>query len=581
MATLKLALAQMNAVVGDLSGNAERAISLIFEAEAAHCDVIVFPELALTGYPPEDLLHKRAFLEAAREAADQVIAATKRCLVVIGTVEEIDDARLVGSTRDSRSSAAGTMPLLANAALVASNGQLHGIVRKQLLPTYGVFDEQRWFQPGLAAPLLFNVSGTSVGVVICEDLWANDGPGLELSQAGAKVILSLNASPFARGRLAERMAMVERRQVETGCTIGYVNLVGGQDELVFDGGSFVMNASGTVASADQFDETLLIVDAEVESSSAGLPVVAQAAESHPSAISAPSTPLSEEAQVWNALVLGVRDYFQKNGFNDAVIALSGGIDSSIVAAIAVDALGASKVHGVTMPSRYSSEGATTDAVDLANRLGIDCHEIAIEPAHQAFSSMLRPRLGGDPVGLTDENLQSRIRGLTMMAWSNALGDLVLTTGNKSETAVGYSTLYGDTAGAFAVIKDVVKTLVYSLCRYRNDLAASRGEIPPIPESVLDKPPSAELRPDQRDDQSLPPYDILDRVIEAYVENDLTAPEIVDLGFDAEMVNRVVSLIDNAEYKRRQSPLGPRITEKAFGRDRRVPITNRFRPRAAT
>ena len=581
MATLKLALAQMNAIVGDLSGNADRAISFIHEAEASGCDLLVFPELALTGYPPEDLLHKRAFLQAARDAASRVIAASKRCLVVIGTVEEIADARLVGSTRDSRSSAAGTMPLLANAALVASGGQLHHIVRKQLLPTYGVFDEQRWFQPGVEDPLLVNVAGTSIGIVICEDLWADNGPGLQLADAGAKVIVSLNASPFAKGRLADRLSMVERRQVETNCTIAYVNVVGGQDELVFDGGSFVMGSDGLVASAAQFDEALLIVDVEAEDSSLGLAVVPPPVANRASTVGVVAGVASEQGQVWNALVLGVRDYFQKNGFNDAVIALSGGVDSSIVAAIAVDALGASKVHGVMLPSRYSSEGSISDAVDLAARLGIDCHEIAIEPAHQAFSAMLRPRLGGDPVGLTDENLQSRIRGLTMMAWSNALGDLVLTTGNKSETAVGYSTLYGDTAGAFAVIKDVVKTLVYSLCRYRNDLAIERGEVPPIPASVLDKPPSAELRPDQRDDQSLPPYDILDRVIEAYVEQDLTAPEIVDLGFDAAMVNRVVSLIDGAEYKRRQSPLGPRITDKAFGRDRRVPITNRFRPRAAT
>ena len=581
MVTVKLALAQMNAVVGDLSGNADSAIALIEAAEASQCDVLVFPELALTGYPPEDLLHKRAFLQACREAERRVVAASKRCLIVLGTVEEIDDASLVGSTRDSRSSAAGTMPLLANCALVASQGELRGVVRKQLLPTYGVFDEQRWFQPGHKDPVLFNVAGTAVGVVICEDLWADDGPGLSLSQQGAKVILSLNASPFARGRLTDRMAMIERRQAETGCTIAYVNLIGGQDELVFDGGSFVMGAKGVIASAVQFQETLLIVDADVEPSPLGTMVVKRQKHSATPTVSSIATVDSDEAQVWNALVLGVRDYFGKNNFSDAVIALSGGVDSSIVAALAVDALGPAKVHGVTLPSRYSSVGATSDAVDLATRLGIDCHEIAIEPAHLAFSAMLRPRLGGDPQGLTDENLQSRIRGLTMMAWSNALGDLVLTTGNKSETAVGYSTLYGDTAGAFAVIKDVVKTLVYSLCRYRNALAQERGEVSPIPEAVLVKPPSAELRPDQRDDQSLPPYEILDRVIEAYVENDLTAPEIVGLGFDPEMVNRVVALIDGAEYKRRQSPLGPRITEKAFGRDRRVPITNRFHPRAAT
>jgi NAD+ synthase (glutamine-hydrolysing) len=569
----------MNAVVGDLAGNADRAISAIRDADEGNCDVLVFPELFLTGYPPEDLLHKRAFLRAANDAAERVIAATTRCLVVIGAVEEIDDPRLVGSTRDSRASAAGSTPLLANAALVASGGTLHATVRKQLLPTYGVFDEQRWFQPGLDAPKLFHVGNTTLGVVICEDLWADGGPGRALSDAGAHVIVSLNASPFAKGRLAERMAMVERRQRETGCTLCYVNLVGGQDELVFDGGSFAFGPDGLLASSVQFNEVIDVVDLDVGASTLGMDIGQLALPERPERAAHFAEPASDVAQVWNALVLGVHDYFDKNGFNDAVIALSGGVDSSIVAAIAVDALGAQRVHGVMLPSRYSSEGSVTDAVDLANRLGIDCHEIAIEPAHQAFSAMLRTRLGHEPTGLVDENLQSRIRGLTMMGWSNALGDLVLTTGNKSETAVGYSTLYGDTAGAFAVIKDVAKTLVYDLCRYRNDLATSRGETPPIPTSVLEKPPSAELRPDQRDDQSLPPYEILDRIIEAYVEHDLTAPEIEALGFDAETVNKVVGLIDAAEYKRRQSPLGPRITEKAFGRDRRVPITNRFRPRA--
>ncbi len=578
MVTVNLAVAQMNSVVGDLAGNADRAIAAIIRAEAEGCDLLIFPELAITGYPPEDLLHKRAFLHDAGVALKRVVAATGRCLVAIGTVEDVADPTLVGVTRDSRSSAAGSAPMLANTAVLASGGKHHFSIRKQLLPTYGVFDEQRWFQPGLADPVVVDVCGTGIGVVICEDLWAENGPGKALADAGASLIVSLNASPFALGRREERAAMVERRVAETGCTICYGNLVGGQDELVFDGGSFVMDASGILASAVQFDEELFMVSLDLPAAPVGKRLVEPTAvhQAHEPRVAAP---MGGHEQIWEALVLGVRDYFEKNGFNDAVIALSGGVDSSIVATIAVDALGPDRVHGVTLPSRYSSDGATVDAHDLASRLGISCHDIAIEPAHLAFAQMLSPRLGAVPTGLTDENLQSRIRGLTMMAWSNALGHLVLTTGNKSETAVGYSTLYGDTAGAFAVIKDVAKTLVYELCQYRNDRAQAAGETVPIPQTVLTKAPSAELRPDQRDDQSLPPYDVLDRVIAAYVEQDLTAPEIVQLGFDAEMVNRVVALIDASEYKRRQSPLGPRITTKAFGRDRRVPITNAYQPKA--
>ena len=577
MSTVRLAAAQINTVVGDLDGNVERVLALLKQAEEQDYDVLLFPELTLTGYPPEDLLLKPTFIQDAERALQRVAAASGRCLAVVGSVEAVADPTLVGVTRDSRASAGARESLLANVAVMVQGGEIRGVVRKQLLPTYGVFDEQRWFSPGHSEPLVVEVCGTGLGIAVCEDLWASGGPAQALATAGASVICSINASPFARGRRDEREAMVAERVRETGCSIVYVNLVGGQDELIFDGGSFAVTPTGIVARSSQFVEDVLVVDLELPSRPVG-PVLVPAL-SERKAIPNPGLAdlRSPMAEVWDALVLGVRDYFEKNGFKSAGIALSGGIDSSIVAAIAVDALGASRVHGIALPSRYSSEGSTVDAYDLANRLAISCSTIPIEPAHTAFAQMLRPALQGEPEGLTDENLQSRIRGLTMMAWSNATGDLVLTTGNKSETAVGYSTLYGDTAGAFAVIKDVVKTLVYELCQYRNAIAASSAEIPPIPEAVLSKPPSAERRPDQRDDQSLPPYEILDRIIEAYVEDDLTAPEIVALGFDEATVNRMVELIDRSEYKRRQSPLGPRVTSKAFGRDRRIPITNRYRP----
>jgi NAD+ synthase (glutamine-hydrolysing) len=424
---------------------------------------------------------------------------------------------------------------------------------------------------------------------VCEDVWFDGGPVAHEGRAGADVVVNINASPYNRGRHNERLAMLRGRVAEAGCAVAYVNQVGGQDELVFDGDSLVVAADGTLlASGRQFEADLVLVDLPVglhrpHAVTELLPrlVVTEPRSGARPALPepAPRPPLSDHAEVYAALVLGTHDYLAKNGFGEAVIGLSGGIDSSLVAAIAVDALGAERVHGVSMPSRYSSEGSVKDAEALAERLGIDLKVVPIEEAHVAFASMLSPVLGREPFGLTDENLQSRLRGVLLMAVSNAKDWIVLTTGNKSEMATGYSTLYGDSAGGFAVIKDVPKTLVYDLCRYRNTQAVLEGLPGPIPDSVLDKPPSAELRPDQRDDQSLPPYEELDPVLQGYVERDRTAADLVAEGFDPAVVDRVVRLVDNAEYKRRQSPPGVRITTKAFGKDRRMPITNHYRSSA--
>jgi NAD+ synthase (glutamine-hydrolysing) len=572
MPFLRLAAAQLNTVVGDLSGNVERVLRAVSAAEAAGADICVAPELAIPGYPPEDLLLKPGFVADNVAALEKVAAATRRCAVVVGYV-----------------GAAPGGDGLANAAAVCAGGRVVGVYRKRCLPNYGVFDEQRWFVPGEGPPTLFGVAGAWVGVSICEDVWFDDGPVAHAGRAGADVVVNLNASPYNRGRHAERLALLRARVAEAGCAVAYVNQVGGQDELVFDGDSLVVAADGTlVASGEQFAEDLVLIDLPVGphrplgvSELVPRITVSEPGPSTrvPLAAAAPRQPLEDHAEVYAALVLGTRDYLGKNGFSEAVIGLSGGIDSSLVAAIAVDALGSKRVHGISMPSRYSSEGSRLDAEVLAERLGIDLKVVPIEEAHLAFASMLAPVLGREPFGLTDENLQSRLRGVLLMAVSNAKGWIVLTTGNKSEMATGYSTLYGDSAGGFAVIKDVPKTLVYELCRHRNTQAVLEGLPGPIPDSVLDKPPSAELRPDQRDDQSLPPYEDLDPVLQDYVERDRTAAELVEDGVDPDLVDRVVRLVDGAEYKRRQMPPGVRITTKAFGKDRRMPITNRYRSSA--
>jgi len=566
---VRVALCQVNAVVGDLDGNVERVLAALDEAEDSDCDIAVFPELVLCGYPPEDLLLRPGFVEDNQRALERVAARTGRCAAAVGFVDVSRD--------------------LHNAAAICVEGRVAGTYHKRLLPNYSVFDEQRYFVPGRGSPVLFEVAGVRVGVSVCEDAWDPAGPIAAQAAGGAQLMVNLNASPFYAGRVHERERMLATRAADASCPLVYVNLVGGQDELVFDGASCVVDAEGrVVARAPQFEEATLVVDVEVapvyrkrlldprgRAQSEPLPIipVSQEPRERPPLTDAPTcmAPCEPVHEVYEALVLGTRDYIRKNGFGDVVIGLSGGVDSSLVAAIAVDALGAERVHGVAMPSRFSSEGSESDATALADRLGVDLRTIPIEPAHAAFLQMLAPSLGERPPNLTEENLQSRIRGVVLMALSNEFGWLVLTTGNKSEVAVGYSTLYGDTAGGFAVIKDVPKTLVYELCRDRNRRAGQEL----IPEAVLTKPPSAELRPDQRDDQSLPDYDVLDPILEAYVEGDRTRGELDRAGCDPDLVRRIAGLVDRAEYKRRQSPPGVRVSRKAFGKDRRLPITNRY------
>jgi len=587
---LRVAAAQLDTVVGDLVGNVDRVVSVLRRAESAGADLCVFPELAVTGYPPEDLLLKPGFVADNVAALGDVAAASAGCVAVVGFVEPLGRAGREGGARGGAGGGDDAFPghqRLANAAALCAGGEVLGVYRKQLLPNYGVFDEQRWFTPGAALPTLYHVGGIPVGVSICEDAWAEGGPVAALGRAGAELVVNLNASPYSRGRRRERLAMLADRVAEAGCPIVYVNQVGGQDELVFDGASLVVGADGTLLAAGaQFAEDLVVVDVPVTprdvraGAGSGVARVAPAPGSSRPAPGRlfPPVPaaLGEDAEVYEALVLGTRDYLGKNGFTDAVVGLSGGIDSALVVTVAVDAIGPAHVHALSMPSRYSSRGSRTDATCLSERLGIDMQVVPIEAAHVAVAELLGPVLGGLPGGLTDENLQSRLRGLLLMAVSNATGSIVLTTGNKSEMATGYSTLYGDSAGGFAVIKDVSKTLVYDLCRYRNERARAEGETELIPAAILEKPPSAELRPGQRDDQSLPPYDLLDPILEAYVEQDRTAADLVAGGFDPDVVDRVVRLVDGAEYKRRQMPPGVRISAKAFGKDRRMPITNHYR-----
>jgi len=571
MSSIRVAACQLNTVVGDLLGNVERILDALTKATDAGADVAVFPELAVTGYPPEDLLLKPRFIADNLAALQQVAVATTECVAVVGFVDRALD--------------------LYNAAAVCHRGQVVGRYYKRILPNYGVFDEQRYFSPGDSATTLYRIAGVKVGVSICEDAWSPSGPISEQAAGGAEIMLNLNASPFFAGKLRVRERMLATRAADASVPLVYVNSVGGQDELVFDGASLVFDADGHVtAAATQFTESVMIVDVDVRpnfrkrlldprgrAGATALPVVplsdeASSQRSVTLVAASQPPPLDPMAEIYNALVLGTADYVRKNGFTDVVLGLSGGVDSSFVATVAVDALGAEHVHGIAMPSRYSGPASITDAKDLADNLGLDLQVVPIEPAHAALHNMLEPPFARHVQGLTDENLQSRIRGLTLMALSNELGWLVLTTGNKSELAVGYSTLYGDTAGGFAVIKDVAKTTVYELCRWRN----TQGSVPVIPETVITKAPSAELRPEQRDDQTLPPYDVLDAILEAYVEDDRTAGEIETMGFESALVRRIVQLVDRSEYKRRQSPIGVRVTPKAFGKDRRVPITNLYR-----
>ena len=578
----------MNAVVGGFAQNVETMGRFRTQAASAGADLVVSPELALTGYPPEDLLLKEGFIEATRVALIEMALLQNVPPVLVGTVvsEGLGGLELAPSSdgRDVTRPALFEAGLahIANALVALGDDGVVATATKRLLPNYDVFDELRYFHPGVGAHTILNVKGIAVGLLICEDVWTSNGPALELARQGATMLVVANASPYARGRREEREAMLRERALETNCPIAYVNLVGGQDELVFDGQSMVVNASGdVVARARAFSEELLVCDIDARASNVGVVLDTNYARDEDRLtalhVNRVAEPPSEVAEIYEALVMGTRDYLRKNGFRSAILGLSGGIDSSLVATIAVDAVGARAVHGFAMPSRYSSEHSVADALELATRLDIELTTLRIEAAHQAFETILAEVLDGGPVGLTDENLQSRISGVLLMAISNATGSIVLTTGNKSEMATGYSTLYGDSAGGFAVIKDVPKTLVYELCRYRNEVAANDGEPEPIPLSVLVKAPSAELRPDQRDDQSLPPYEELDPLLELYVEDDATAEEMIREGHDPALVLKITRLVDRSEYKRRQMPPGVRISKKAFGRDRRMPITNAFRP----
>jgi NAD+ synthase (glutamine-hydrolysing) len=571
MSRVRIAAAQLNTVVGDLDGNASRIFEVYEAAAAAGADLVVFPELTITGYPPEDLLLRPAFVAQAAEVLEKLAARTGSTAAIVGFPE---------AGRD-----------LSNAAAVLAHGRVQGVYRKHLLPNYAVFDEQRYFVPGDDYGPLFVIAGVRVSVSICEDAWSPTGPIAHQAAGGAELAINLNASPYYAGRLHERETMLATRAADASIPVVYANLVGGQDELVFDGGSLVVDAAGElVARAKQFEEDLLIVDLDVRATfrkrmldprgrgrAKSLPEVL-VTEAH---LAAPVGPDRAPArlepvyapvrEVYEALVLGTRDYVRKNGFANVHIGLSGGVDSAIVAMIAVDALGAEHVTGVLMPSRFSSEHSVSDAEAIAANLGIATLTVPIEPAHAAFESMLADVLASGPPGLAEENVQSRIRGNVLMTISNKLGSLVLTTGNKSEMATGYATLYGDMVGGFAVIKDVPKTLVYALCAERNERAGREL----IPVNVLTKPPSAELRPDQKDTDSLPDYDELDPILEGYVEGDLAVTDLIDQGLDAVVVRRITALVDRNEYKRRQAPPGVRVSPKAFGKDRRLPITNRW------
>ena len=545
---LTVGLSQLNPLVGDLLGNEGKILADYAKAQAAGCDVVVYPELTITGYPPEDLLLKKAFVRDNELAVQRIAARTKECAALIGFVKADGDQ-------------------LFNAVALCRNGSVQSVYLKQLLPNYAVFDEDRYFTPGPAmndgvASGLFSLNDVTVGVTICEDIWYADGPVAAQAAAGARIMLNLNASPFHEGKNVQREQMLSTRAKETNSAIVYVNQVGAQDELVFDGSSVVVDCNGVIACRmKSFESDFAVVTIGGDGTVSPTHVEPFA---------------SDLDRVYDALVVGTRDYVHKNGFTDVVIGLSGGIDSSIVAAIAVDALGADHVHGVAMPSRYSSQGSLDDAEKLATALGIDHRVVSIEPAFGAYLEMLEPSFTGRDPDLTEENLQSRVRGMTLMAFSNKFGWMVLTTGNKSEMAVGYFTIYGDSAGGYAIIKDVFKTQVFALCRRINERAGR--EI--IPETVITKPPSAELRPDQRDDQSLPAYEDLDPILRHYIDDDLTVPEIQKLGFDAAVVTRIARLVDINEYKRRQCAPGVRISEKAFGKDRRMPITNGYRTERA-
>ncbi|HEY8341042.1 MAG TPA: NAD+ synthase [Egibacteraceae bacterium] len=554
---MRLALVQLNPVVGDVRGNAERIATAYRDAAADGADLVAVGELALTGYPPEDLVLRPAFLDAIGDALRSLAAATGDAALVVGFVEHLPGDAGAGEAWRAVASEATLYPPLANSAAVLRRGRVDAVYRKQRLPNYGVFDEARYFRAG-TRPLVVDVAGVRVGITVCEDLWGEGGPVPQAAAAGAQVVLNVDASPYHRGKRAERERWARHHAAESRVWLPWLNLVGGQDEVVFDGDSFVVDPRGeVVARAAQFRDDVLVVDVDVDAGTA-VQIAGDAGER-----------LDPIAEVYAALVLGVRDYARKNGFSRAAVGLSGGIDSALVAVVAADALGADALTCVSMPSPYSSPGSVTDAQQLAANLGARWLELPIGDVMKAYEEVLAEPFAGVEPDVTEENLQARIRGNLLMALSNKFGDLVLATGNKSESAVGYATLYGDMAGGFAPIKDVGKLLVYELCRYVN------REREVVPQAIIDKPPSAELRPGQLDTDALPPYEVLDPILEGYVEQDRSLEDLVAAGFDRDTVAKVVRLVDRAEYKRRQAAPGIKITPKAFGKDRRMPITQRW------
>ena len=576
MRTLRLAMAQVNPTVGDLEGNARKVLECLKEARALDVDLIAFPELVLTGYPPEDLLYKPQFIQDNLRVMKEVAAQTQGLTAVYGFADAQGD--------------------IYNAAAIASDGQVVGVYHKMFLPTYGVFDEDRYFKPGRTCPV-FTIKGIGVGVNICEDIWYALGPTAVQRDAGAELIVNINGSPYYAGKQLFRERMLATRASDNGLYVSYTNMVGGQDELVFDGGSVVFAPSGErIAQGSQFAEELVVVDINADAVLRDRLHGPRLRKENPTVLAEIGTPeqvfISNHAEptakrplpqpaptiydplgeVYTALVTGTRDYIRKSGFGQVVIGMSGGIDSTLVTCIAADALGKESVVGVTMPSRYSSEGSIVDARTVAENLGIPLWVIPIEEAFGAFLNTLEPHFQGTEPNVAEENLQARVRGNLLIALSNKFGWLVLTTGNKSELAMGYATLYGDMAGGYAVIKDVPKTLVYRLAEWRN----GQGPRPVIPQEVMVKPPSAELRPDQKDQDTLPPYEVLDPILKAYVEEDQGYADLVAEGHDAETVKQVIAMVDRNEYKRRQAPPGVKITHRAFGKDRRLPIVNHYR-----
>tara|TARA_B100001559_G_scaffold141307_1_gene118713 strand:+ start:489 stop:2195 length:1707 start_codon:yes stop_codon:yes gene_type:complete len=565
MDSLRIAACQLNLHVGDLNGNKEKIIAAYRQAESASADIAIFPELAVCGYPPEDLLLKSAFVEEVQKTLEIISKEVNSCVAVIGFVS-------------GEEAAADPIRRTSNSAAVCANGRIYGVYNKRALPDYGVFDEERYFSPGKGKAPIFEIHGVNVGITICEDLWLPNGVVNELATNGAQLVLNLNASPYEQGKIQTRLEVLQQRIEESQIPIVYVNQVGGQDELIFDGGSMVIGADGNALNmAPQFEETIMITDLEPTkktSDEAAIKIPLDAKEYDPVQGQVEQTrfqPLEPLPEVWKALCLATSDYLRKNNFTDVVIGLSGGIDSAIVASIAADALGPDHVHTVALPSRFSSTHSIEDAALLAANLGCDHRVIPIEQTHEALLSTLSESFIGLPEDTTEENLQSRIRGTLLMALSNKFSWLVLTTGNKSELAVGYSTLYGDTAGAFAVIKDLWKTQVYDLARWKNSTAGKEV----IPTSIIEKPPSAELRPDQLDEDSLPPYEVLDKLLQDIIEKDKVINQLIQEGYDPDMVKHIAKLVDLAEYKRRQSPIGPKVSPKAFGRDRRIPIINAY------